>query len=417
MRTPPFQPSATKPRLMVVSPFIDKSHGTERVVAEQIERLSSEYEIHLYSERVEDLDLRTIVWHRVYIPPGPHLFRYIWWFVANHVYRRWKTERDGLGPETVYSPGINCLDADVICAHIVFGEFRQQVRGELRLGCNPMKTWPLLLHRRLYYRLIEFLENRVYKNEKLELAAVSEKTAGAIARFCGRKRSVDVIYNGIDAAQFSENRLRALRPAARAELGLAEGDVAVLLVGNDWKKKGLQYLLAAASSLRNPRLRILVVGNDTTTPYQGMIQESGLGGQISFLPLRSEVEYYYAAADIYAGPSLDDSFALPPAEAMACGLPVITTRNNGGCAIMHHGEDGLILEDPTDVQTLSRWLAQLAENPAYRRQLGGAAARTASQYTWERNVEQMRTLFERAQKSRKLAVGQWRTIPPRLEKS
>jgi len=38
--------------------------------------------------------------------------------------------------------GINCLDADVICAHIVFGEFRQQVGGELRLGRNPVKTCP-----------------------------------------------------------------------------------------------------------------------------------------------------------------------------------------------------------------------------------------------------------------------------------
>jgi glycosyltransferase involved in cell wall biosynthesis len=402
---------------MVVSQFIDKSHGTERVVAEQIERLSKEYEIHLYSERVEDLDLRTVVWHRVYVPPGPHLFRYIWWFAANYVYRRWKTERDDLRLEIVYSPGINCFDADVICAHIVFGEFWQHVRGELQLGRNPIKTWPLLLHRRLYYRLIEFLERRIYKNEKLELAAVSEKTAGAIAQFCGRKRSVDVIYNAIDAGQFSENKLKALRPVARTELGLAGDDVAVLLVGNDWKKKGLQYLLEAASGLRNPRLRILVVGNDTAAPYQRMIQESGLGGQVSFLPLRPDVEYYYAAADIYAGPSLDDSFALPPAEAMACGLPVITTRKNGGCAIMHHGEDGLILEDPTDVQTLSGWLAQLAGDPAYRKQLGAAASRTAAQYTWERNVEQMRTLFERVRKSHKLAVEQWRTVPTRLEKS
>jgi glycosyltransferase involved in cell wall biosynthesis len=416
MKTNPSQPPAIRPRLMVVSQFIDKSHGTERVVAEQIERLSKEYEIHLYSERVEDLDLRTIVWHRVYVPPGPHLFRYIWWFAANYVYRRWKSERDDSRLEIVYSPGINCFDADVICAHIVFGEFRQHVRGELRLGRNPIKTWPLLLHRRLYYRVIEFLERRVYKNEKLELAAVSEKTAGAIVQFCGRKRSVDVIYNAIDAGQFSENKLTALRPVARTELGLAGDDVAVLLVGNDWKKKGLQYLLEAASGLRNPRLRILVVGNDTAAPYQRMIQESGLGGQVSFLPLRSDVEYYFAAADIYAGPSLDDSFALPPAEAMACGLPVITTRKNGGCAIMHHREDGLILEDPSDVQTLSGWLAQLAGDPVYRKQLGAAASRTAAQYTWERNVEQMRTLFERV-KSHELAIEQWRTVPTRLEKS
>ncbi len=51
------QPPPIRPRLTVVSPFVDKSHGTERVLAEQIERLSSDYEIHLYSERVDDVDL------------------------------------------------------------------------------------------------------------------------------------------------------------------------------------------------------------------------------------------------------------------------------------------------------------------------------------------------------------------------
>jgi UDP-glucose:(heptosyl)LPS alpha-1,3-glucosyltransferase len=121
-----------------------------------------------------------------------------------------------------------------------------------------------------------------------------------------------------------------------------------------------------------------------------------MAGQVLFLPVRSDVEFYYAAADAYAGPSLDDSFALPPAEAMACGLPVITSRQNGGSAIIHHGADGLILEDPCDVQTLSEWLARLAKDADWRRLLGDAAARTAAQYTWERNTFQMQNLIERA---------------------
>jgi len=139
-----------------------------------------------------------------------------------------------------------------------------------------------------------------------------------------------------------------------------------------------------------------VVGRDIKAPYQEMIQRLGLEERVSFLPLRPDVEFYYAAADTYAGPSLDDSFAIPPLEAMACGLPVITSRNNGGCAIIHHGVDGLILEDPSDTQTLSEWLARLANDAGWRRSLGDAAARTAAQYTWERNASLMRDVLERA---------------------
>src|SRR5207245_1497396 len=68
-----------KCQLAVVSPFIDKRHGTERRVAECISRLADQYEIHVYSMRVEDMDLSKIVWHRIPLLPGPHLFNYLWW--------------------------------------------------------------------------------------------------------------------------------------------------------------------------------------------------------------------------------------------------------------------------------------------------------------------------------------------------
>jgi glycosyltransferase involved in cell wall biosynthesis len=389
-----------KPRLVVVSPFLDKRHGTEMCLAEQLERLAGEYEIHLYSERVEDIDLSKIKWHRVHVPPGPHIFRYVWWLLANHTCRWIDRRLRGLDPDVVYSPGVNCVDADVIAVHIVFAEFQEQVRDELKLRRNPLQSWPVLLHRRMYYRLCEFLERRAYRNDRVTLVAVSGKTARAVMNFCGRKGPVDVVYNGLDMERFNPSRRAAMRVSARATLGLPEDAFVVLLVGNDWKKKGLPHLLEAAGRLGDPHLRILVVGRDTAAPYQGMIRRLGIAEQVSFFHSRPDIEFYYAAADAYAGPSLDDSFALPPAEAMACGLPVITSRCNGGSAIIHHGTDGLILEDPSDTKTLSEWLARLANDVDWRSLIGEAAARTAAEYTWERNASHMRDVIERARIAR-----------------
>jgi glycosyltransferase involved in cell wall biosynthesis len=392
------QSPADRPRLTVVSPFLDKRHGTERCVAEQIERLSEIYEIHLYSERVQDVDLRNIKWHRVPMPPGPHLLRYVGWFLANHALRWRDRYFRALVPDVVYSPGVNCLDADVICVHIVFGEFSEQVHEAFKLARSPLKTWPVIVHRRLYYWLIESLERHVYRNERVFLAAVSQKTARAVVKYCGRKGTVKVVYDGLDLQQFNPSRREAMRLAARATLALPDDAVVVLLIGNDWKTKGLPCLLEAASRLRlhGPRLRLLVVGHDTASPYQETIRCFDMSGQVTFLPLRSDVEFYYAAADVYAGPSRDDSFAMPPAEAMACGLPAITTRMAGVSEIITHGEDGLILEDPDDAQTLSEWLGRLATDVDWRNRMGAAAARTAEQYTWEQNALQMRSLFDRA---------------------
>ena len=80
---------SAKPRIAVISPFLDKRNGTERCVAEQVERLAEHYEIHVYSTRVEDIDLNKIAWHRIPAVPGPHVVKYLWWFAANHLWRWW----------------------------------------------------------------------------------------------------------------------------------------------------------------------------------------------------------------------------------------------------------------------------------------------------------------------------------------
>jgi glycosyltransferase involved in cell wall biosynthesis len=387
-------PPGRKPRLVVVSPTLDKHHGTERCVAEQVERLSEDYEIHLYSEVVVGVDLDNITWHRVYVAPGPHLFRYVWWFFASH-WCRWRDRYfRGVIPDVIYSPGVNCVDANVISVHIVFAEFRKQVGETLDLRRNPWRTWLLLLHRRIYYRLCIFLERLVYRNPNVALAAISAKTARDVVQCCGRDGSVEIVYYGLESDKFSPERRRAMRQRSRAALGIPDEAFVVLLIGNDWKKKGLPCLLEAAAGLKCAQLRVLVVGQDALASYQEMIGRLGISDRVAFLPLRPDVEFYYAAADVYAGPSLEDAFALPPAEAMACGLPAITTRMAGASEIVTHGQDGLILEDPTDVRTLTEWLQRLATDADWRQCMGDAASRTAAKYTWEQNASRMREMID-----------------------
>ena len=158
-------------RLTVVSPFLDRLHGTELCIIEQIEHLASRHswEIHLYSQSVKDVhglqpvtdlveDLPgSIYWHKVSALPGPHLLNYLWWFFANH-WQRWRDRRSGsVCSDLVYSPGINCFDADVIVVHIVFHAFYERVRSELALYRVPVRSWPLLIHRKLYYKLSAIL--------------------------------------------------------------------------------------------------------------------------------------------------------------------------------------------------------------------------------------------------------------------
>jgi glycosyltransferase involved in cell wall biosynthesis len=403
-------------------------------VVEQVERLARVYgyEVHLYCQRVEDIGgleefgesrgsprqadcgegpaegpapvSSRILWHKIADVPGPHLVKYLWWLLANQFRRRRDLRSHGLRYDLVYSPGINCWDADAIVVHIVFHEFYRVIRDELQLRKVPLRAWPRTLHRQLYYRLIMALEKRIYSNPRVTLAAVSRLTAQELRRFFGRE-DVHVIPNAVDVKAFNPAARQKRRAEARHGLRFEEDDFVLLLIGNDWKKKGLPCLLAAMGRLQNPNLRLLVVGCDNRAPYQAAIRQNGLVEQVSLLPLRPDVEFYYAAADAYVGPSLEDAFALPPAEAMACGLPVIVSRQAGVSEIIHDGVDGLILEEPTDAEGLARLIRQLCNDAELRRRLAANAIQTAQQYTWAHNAEQTKELFEQvvAQKQRDLA--------------
>ena len=394
-------------RIAVVSPFIDKRHGTERRIAEWISRFPADYEIHIYSQRVEDVDLARMRWHRIPSIPGPHLLNFLWWLAANHLWRWWDASVRGLRPDLVYTAGTNCFDADLISVHIVFGEFVRQAATELRLAGNPVRFWPRLVHRRLYYALVMFLERRMYSNPKTQLILIAKKTAEDLKRHYGLDGPFPIVYIGLDHTIFNPELRRRNRPEVRRELGV-EDKFVLGLVGNDWKKKGLVALIEALAQLKDLPLVLVVAGKDDATPYQARIRELGLDEKVKFCPSRADVQWYYAAADVYVGPSLEDTFAQPPAEAMACGLPVITTATNGTAEIMTDGVDGLILQDPNDVVGLAERIRWLFEHPQEREAMAAQATATAADYTWDRNGVEMRAIFAEAliRKDAKLAHTQ-----------
>jgi glycosyltransferase involved in cell wall biosynthesis len=388
-------------RVAVVSPFLDRRHGTELCIIEQVERLATQYgwDIRLYSQRVEDIPalMRSsssdpapgagrIVWHKVAQIPGPHLLKFIWWFLANRIRRMSDRSSENLRADVTYSPGINCLDADAVIVHMVFHEFYARVRSELRFRSLPLRSWPVILHRKLYYRLIMFLERRVYSNSKVRLAAVSQLVALQLNTYFGRA-DVTIIPSAVDTSVFSCASRLACRSVSRALFNFSEEDFVLLLIGNDWKVKGLDQLLSAIEVNPNLPVRLLIVGRDESSLYTNRLRQSKIESRVTFQQPSSDVMQFYAAADAYVGPSLQDSFGLPVLEAMACGLPVISSVRSGVSAFITPGENGLLLRDPERPEELAVLLKQLFEDKSLQQKLGAAAAETAAMHTWDRNAE------------------------------
>lgn len=399
----------------MVSPFLDRQHGTERCVIEQIEHLARDahWTISVYSQRVLQLDgivqaskyspnsPGAIVWHRISQIPGPHLVNYLWWFCANHWHRWRDPQRGNVRADLVYTPGINCLDADVIAVHIVFHAFYDRVRSELALFRHSILSWPRLIHRKLYYKFIMSLERKIYRKTDIGLIAVSNLVATQLREYFQRD-DVTVIPNAVDTMRFNLEARQSRRVASREKFGFVETDFVVLLIGNDWKTKGLDAILQATSHLRDLPLKLLVVGDDDPRPYAAVINTLGLDRQIQFFPTSSDVLQFYAACDLYAGPSLEDSFGLPIIESMACGHPVIVSSQAGASEIVHDGSTGFILRDPRDHLQLASLIRRIYTDENLRAAIGMAASRyVLENCTWQKNAEKTKEVLEYVLSGRK----------------
>jgi len=383
-------------RLAVISPFLDRRHGTERCIIEQLERFAAQpgVEIHVYSQRVEDLggvvrygtsSPGRIIWHKISAIRGPHLVGYVWWFLANHIRRWWDSQIRGLKFDLVYTPGVNALDADAISIHIVFHEFFVQVLPYLRLRDSPVASWPRLFHRRLYYRLIMMLERIIYRRKQTSLTAISALVSAQLVTHFQRSDGVTIRY-GVDTTNFSPALRIAQRAPIRKQFQISEDQNVLLLIGNDWKKKGLTTLLSALAACRELPLILLVVGSDDRNAYESLIRTLKISEQIRFLEPSSQVIQFYAAADVYVGPSLEDAYALPILEAMACGLPVIASSRAGASEIIRDGQNGFVLRDPENASELTQLLRKIHSDPALQVKVGEEAAQTAAEHTWDRNA-------------------------------
>ena len=388
-------------RLAVVSPFLDRQHGTEVCVIEQIERLvrTGRCSVELYSQKVsqlngvrpaalvlpgEQVDIR---WHQVSDIPGPHLIKYLWWFGANYWQRRQDKRSGRVRPDIVYSPGINCPDADVIVVHIVFHAFYEQVRSELALHRLPFRSWPRVVHRKLYYKLVKSLERKIYSDRRVRLMAVSSLVARQL-KVHFQREDVVVIPNAVDTLRFTSEARITKRVAARQSLSYQDSEFLLLLIGNDWKKKGLDALIEASALLKDLPLQILVVGADEPALYHLLIEKLGVQQRVRFEKPSMDVLTFYAAADLYVGPSLEDSFGLPILEAMACGVPVIASANAGASELVHDGETGLILRDPRNETELASLIRKIHGDDTLRTSMGAAASRyVASNCNWDENAE------------------------------
>ena len=208
------------------------------------------------------------------------------------------------------------------------------------------------------------------------LVAVSETVRQGIARFYGRRRQVQVVTPGVDSLYFAPEPIETARRAQRRRIGAEPGEMVVLFVGSEFRRKGLDDLLPAIG----PGMRLVVVGTgERLSHYRRRVCRLGLDGRVLFAGMAGDVRPWYAAADVLVLPSRAEAFGMSVLEAMACGRAVVVRRRAGVAALIDTAVNGWAYEAPAE---LADALQRLTDADL-RRRLGLAARRTAATLSWE----------------------------------
>jgi UDP-glucose:(heptosyl)LPS alpha-1,3-glucosyltransferase len=248
----------------------------------------------------------------------------------------------------------------------------------------------------LFDRVLLALEARVFCQTPI-IITNSQRGQEEITRHYGVPGTrMLTIYNGVDTDRFHAGIRHRFREMQRAAWGVSAADLVLLFMGSGFHRKGLGCMIEAMGELRRrgiTNVRLVVVGKGRLAPYQRLTRKVAVAEAVRFEGLRADVERCYAGADLFALPTLYDPFANTCLEAMACGLPVLTTVVNGATELMRDGINGCVLGDAPSADTVADAVQRLLSQER-RRAMGEAAQQIAGDYPLSRALTQTLQVYE-----------------------
>jgi UDP-glucose:(heptosyl)LPS alpha-1,3-glucosyltransferase len=359
--------------IALVFPGCHRRGGVERLVYEVARHFSKFHEVTVYAAEFEDQGLELVRKQRVHVPAAPRAARVA--VFARAARKSLERHRH----DHVISFGVGDVDADILWVSSVHRAWleRRDVSSYDRLRSSPLRRY-LLRH-----QVLLAMERRYFTRPRDSLAiVVADRVAADIERLYGFPRARTVtVHNGFDPDEFNPALVSAHRTEVRAELGIATDAIVLLLAANELARKGLPVLLEAVAMVDDPRLHVLLVGRTSPTPYMSRVTELGLSERFHYGGPRSDMGWIYAASDMLVLPTRYEAFCIAVVEALASGLPVITTDVPGAGDLVVDGVNGRLQRDPSNASELAGLLNGATHDLQYREWAARAAA-TVVDHTW-----------------------------------
>ncbi len=246
----------------------------------------------------------------------------------------------------------------------------------------------------LYHRSVLGLETRQFhSNAYKKILAISQQVKRELVQSYGVPEDrIVVIYNGVDLQKFHPGNRERVRVKIKQMWGIPPEAPLVLFVGSGFLRKGLDRLIRGWREPSLSEVYLLVVGDDLhLNRYRQRAQAQGQD-RIVLAGRQSNIEDYFAAADILAHPALQEAFGNVMLEALASGVPVITTSIVGAAEQLKGPLKNGILTNPDDPWEMAEKILWMLD-PDYWPTLSAQARRTGENFTWENHFRELESLL------------------------
>jgi UDP-glucose:(heptosyl)LPS alpha-1,3-glucosyltransferase len=330
--------------------FVRKAYtpygGAERYLGQLMERLCAQgHEVHVFAHRWEALQKEqgregkaTPVFHRVPVVSSPSFLEalsFAWSarkllqqesFDIIHSFERTLYQ-------DIYRAGDGCHREWLI----------QRRKLDPWLKRNTYALNPL--HRTLLY-----LEKRLFQSSRLR-KVIANSWRGKeeiIGHYGVPAEKIEVMYNGVDLENFHPGNIPMYRRSLRKELRIPAEALVILFLGSGFRRKGLGGLLDSLPVVKKeaPQVILIVAGSDRIEEYRKQARRLGCERNVLFLGPTQRARELYATCDLFALPTIYDPFSNACLEAMATGVPVLTTPTNGVAELIRERENGFVVRDP-----------------------------------------------------------------------
>lgn len=350
--------------------------GHSRYVAELASRFKYDHEVHVFSNTWDEPDPVGVTFHKIPAWTWKEISKVLTFILP-------ATLMAPKGFDIIHSQGLCGLRHDVATVHFIQPKWLNElkIRGK-KTGISGL-IWKWIVSPLEKYALGPSCSRRII--------AISKGIISDLRSEYFIEGNVDLIYHGVDIHRFNPCLKIVHREKFRQSLGVSASEFIALFVGN--LQKGASA--AIRSVARVPGVRLTLVSGSENFTEKKLATELGVNERIIWLPKSREIEKYFAAADCFVFPTVYEPFGMVISEAMASGLPVITSRTAGAADLIEDGVSGWLTDEPWDVEAISDKLQKLKNDPVHCFEMGIKARQAIESFTWDRCAEETLKVYKR----------------------